>query len=671
MFDASEFVSLPNGVPRGGLGLADVDQDGDTDVAIAQLWQAFRRTSLIVLENDGTGDLTQSLSIDTGREVSEIFAGDVNSDDRLDIVFSPAGGAIPTSSAIGVIYGNEQGGFDPFEEIPLGNTDRLIAMLDIDDDGEPDLITGHSESAAGTFGPEVTARGLEVFTSDGAGGFSLHGVYPGPRTPSDLAVGDLDQDGDDDLLSFSAGIADMLSSNGDGTFDGWESNLAADDPPRAVAVGDLDADGDLDLVSTAGAQYQQGTVSVRLGQGNGQFGPPDVTNISDGTVTPGAVVTGDIDGDGDLDVVTANRFAGLYGGGSDGAVSVLLGNGSGGLAAPIDIVIGSDPAALALGDIDGDGDLDIVATTRRSYGGGANAVVVLTNIGAAQFAEPLVLGLSAFPAGLALGDVDNDDDLDIVTANGHADLSTSLFRNRGNGQFDPPEVPISGASTDTIALADLDGDDDLDLLVSNSSEQIAVALGGGATSGFAPAELYPIGLSARAMSVADLDRDGHLDVALITGNGLVVVAAGLGDGTLGAVGGFSVGLDPVSLALGDLDNDSDLDLVTANLVSGGFSVRLNSTMLSSGFSPVPAPSAPVRSVIAIAEGTPEGSFNDHPVVRKLTASRIDRAIVEWPDAHTSSNSASDRLLASRQRPHSRQRARDGIGDLHGAGVDSP
>jgi hypothetical protein len=670
-FGSADVESLPNGVLPRGLALADLDEDGDLDVAVGQIWQSFRMTSLIVLRNNGAGQLTRILDLNTNRIVDRVFAADVNADDHVDIVFAQQSSGIEAYTPVSVIYGDGAGGFSTVGDLPLGNSDRLIAVLDVNDDGNLDIVTGHIRTSPAAFGPVVSERGLEIYAGDSAGGFSLQDIYRGPRTPTDLLVRDIDLDGDDDLLSFESHRAEVLLSNDDGTFDGWEADLPTGNGPRQAALGDLDDDGDLDLVSTAGAPNQQGTVSVQLGQGDGRFGPADATNISDGTVTPDAVVIGDVDGDGDLDVVTANRYVGFYGGGSDGAVSVLLGNGSGVVTPPSDIVISSDPVALALGDIDGDGDLDIVAATRRSYGGGANSVVVLRGVGGGQFAAPLVLGLPDFPASIALGDVDNDDDLDIITANNDQVVSTSLFRNLGAGTFDPaPETPVTGIFAQAMALADLDDDDDLDLVISTNG-QLAVSLGGGAVSGFEPPELYNVPFNARVLTVADVDRDGHPDVMLVSTDSLMVVAPGLGDGTVGPLRSFTVGLDPVSLAAGDLDNDDDLDFVTVNHNADSFSVRLNSIILPSSPSPAAAPSAPVVALAPIAVDAPAVPSDRPSEARKLTASRIDRAVLEWPEARVPRSSLADRLLARRQRHGARQRAIAELADILGARDDAP
>ena len=177
--------------------------------------------------------------------------------------------------------------------------------------------------------------------------------------------------------------------------------------PQVLALGDVNGDGHLDLLV---ANIDGGTVSVRLNSGLGNFTAPAANPEPAVGSGPSSLVLGDVDGDGDLDFVTANVV--------DNTLSVRLNDGLGGFTAPAtnpNPAVGTYPLGLALGDVDGDGDLDLVVANR-----GDNTVSTRLNNGLGSFtapAGPASFAVGDFPQALALGDVDGDGDLDFVTAN--------------------------------------------------------------------------------------------------------------------------------------------------------------------------------------------------------------------------------------------------------------
>jgi len=358
--------------------------------------------------------------------------------------------------------------------------------------------------------------------------------------------------------------------------------------PYYVTLGDLNGDGALDLVT---ADYNGGTVSIRLNDGAGGFTVPATTTLV-GT-NPTGVAIGDVDGDGDLDLVTAN-----YGAGSNTA-SVRLNNGTGSFTAPTTTpnpTVGNRPFAVALGDVDGDGDLDLVTA---NYGGGT--VSVRLNNGSGGFSGGTDLPVNGSPASVALGDVDGDGDLDLVTANFNSGSNTVSVRlNDGAGNFTPPATvpnPVVGDRPRSVALGDVDGDGDLDLVTANYTDLTAsVRLNNGAGN-FGGGSDVAVSSGPTGVVLGDVDGDGDLD--LLTANytnASNTVSVRLNDGTgryaapapaANPSPNPAVGTNPISLALGDVDGDGDLDLVAANYGGGTVSVRLNQPLppLISNLSP--------------------------------------------------------------------------------------
>jgi len=278
-----------------------------------------------------------------------------------------------------------------------------------------------------------------------------------------------------------------------------------------------------------------------VGGGTGRFGPTahDAFGGSDSR----AVALGDLDGDGDLDAVVAN-----YG----SAAAVWLNDGDG--TYPISTTLGYGYGwDVALGDVDGDGDLDAVLAYRDGQ-----AQQVWFNDGSGVFPTWTDFGGSD-SRGLALGDLDGDGDLDAVVVNN--DQAQVAFLNDGLGSF-PISTTFPGSDSHDVALGDLDGDGDLDAVVANGGNQPQDVCFNDGSGAFTCTD-FGAG-RMQAVDLGDVDGDGDLD-AVLAGNGGDPQTVWLNDGS----GAFSISTTfgagtSRGLALSDLDGDGDLDAVVAN-----------------------------------------------------------------------------------------------------------
>ncbi len=341
-------------------------------------------------------------------------------------------------------------------------------------------------------------------------------VYATPDGPNFVAIGDLNGDGDNDLAvaNRDADSVSVLLNNGDGSY-APAVTYAAGDYSASVAIGDLDGDGDNDLVV---GNRDSDNASVLMNNGDGTFAAGVIYPAGGG---PQSVVIGDLDGDGDNDVAVANVDV------DANDVTVLLNNGDGTLAAGVLYDVVGSPRSVAIGDLDGDGDNDLVAGNEF----GQSGITVLLNNGNATFAAGVPYDTGVGPLSVALGDLDGDGDLDVATANFSGD-NVSILLNAGNGTFDADvryAAGSAGSQPAAVALGDLDGDGDNDLVVTTT------------------------GGSFR-------------DIFVLPNNG---------DGTLASSTLYGVDTTPVSVAVGDLDNDGDLDAAVANLNGSNVSVLLN------------------------------------------------------------------------------------------------
>lgn len=340
-----------------------------------------------------------------------------------------------------------------------------------------------------------------------------------------------------------------VSISGSGYFTSTALTVSHTDS-RAVAFGDIDGDGDLDaLVANINLYTVSGkAVKVYLNDGTGTFKDSSL-NFGDMHYAK-AIALGDLDGDGDLDafVVTSS---------TEYSDSVWLNNGHGEfMEKPQDFnMTWSD--AVALGDVDGDADLDAIV----AISGGSK---LWLNDGTGTFYD----SYQNFESGhaIALGDLDGDNDLDAFFA--YCGGSDHIWFNDGTGVFTKSNQTLSIACNNDVALGDLDGDGDLDAFITCSEASDTVWMNDGSGLFSKSDQVLPYAYS-QGVALGDLDGDGDLDAFVASGRMYSLVPPGevlLNDG----MGIFHVnGQDfdnPFSMgvAMGDVDGDGDLDIYIAN-----------------------------------------------------------------------------------------------------------
>lgn len=371
-------------------------------------------------------------------------------------------------------------------------------------------------------------------------------IRPGDKLETCEDQLNLDEDCDGDTTDFFCENLTFVFS----------AHYPADDGPSAVAFGDLDGDTDLDMA----VANLEGSVSVLLNNGNGTFAGA-ITYVTDGGSN--SIALGDLDGDNDLDIVTTNSAL------AGNNVSVLLNDGFGAFAAPTNYVAGSFPVSVALGDVDGDNNLDMVVANS-----GSDNVSVFLNDGMANFSGPTNYAAGDIPESVALGFINGDNDLDLVVAN-RADSTVSVLLNNGLGAFLPKVDYPTDQGPVSVAVGDLDGDSDIDVVTASDTADNASVLLNDGSGALMAAVNYGAGDGSRSVALGDVDGDDDLDmvIANIFGDNVSVLLNN-GSGIFSLLNNFAVGNGPRSVALGDLNNDSYLDLATANFIGG-----VNATVL--------------------------------------------------------------------------------------------
>ncbi|WP_341882121.1 FG-GAP-like repeat-containing protein [Synechococcus sp. UW140] len=410
----------------------------------------------------------------------------------------------------------------------------------------------------------INSANVSVLLGNGNGTFQGQQIFDTGTNPFAVKLGDMNGDGSVDIITANqdSDTASVLLGNGNGTFQ-TQTTFSTGDSPRSVALGDLNGDGTLDIIA---ANQGSNKVSVLLGTGNGSFAVQATFATDAGTdAGPYSLALGDVNGDGKLDIVTANQ--------SSNQASVLLGNGDGTFAAEVAFATGANPFSVALGDLNGDGTLDIITANL-----GSTTVSVLLGNGNGTFQGQQAFATGANPFSVSMGDVNGDGRLDITTANLFSDTASVLLGN-GNGTFGPKTDFATGSYPASVTLGDVNGDGRLDIIAANyNSDNASVILGTGGSALFAtfsPQQTFAAGNGAQSQALGDLNGDGKLD--MVTANGgdsTASVLLGNGNGTFQTQATVSTGTAPRSVTLGDVNDDGRLDLITANRDSSTVSVLL-------------------------------------------------------------------------------------------------
>jgi hypothetical protein len=331
------------------------------------------------------------------------------------------------------------------------------------------------------------------------------------RLPTSVLIADLNKDGKADVVVANAGSAGVTVLLGDGLghlAPAAGSPFPAGNSPSDVAIGDVNRDGNADLVF---ANHETTYLTLLIGDGHGGFKAATSSPIAvHSRPHPHGVAIADFDGDGNLDLATDSW--------GEDRVTVVFGDGKGGFTSPgATFAVGRQPyQRLRAADLFGDGRAEIVTTNLE----GAN-VTVLVPDGKRGFREaagsPVPAGRSPF--GLAIGDVNGDHRLDLVVGNwgGHPEDAASdavnVLLGDGKGGFSPaPGSPLrAGRAPARVAAGDLDGDGIADIAVANyAGDDVTVFYGGNTKLRRGPT--LRVGHRPGGIAIGDLNGDGKGDI---------------------------------------------------------------------------------------------------------------------------------------------------------------
>jgi hypothetical protein len=542
------------------LALGDLNRDGKLDVVTASKDRAWDTVSVLLGQGDGT--FSARTDYYAGFRLTSLALADVDGDGNLDILTLST-----DTNPVAVLLGQGDG---TFPGRPIYTPARALSSLaqgDLDGDGRLDLVAVGAESA--TSGVVGT---VSVMLGKGDGSFPTGVDYLCGDNPTQVTLADLDGDGHLDIVVANSGsdTASVLLGHGDGTFAARLEFQAGTDPSSAFlrpAVGDLNGDGKLDVVVIP----FRGLFAPRvlLGKGGGQLSAPVDPGLP--TMSSSTWVTlGDVNGDGKLDLAAGHADM----------LFVYLGNGDATFAPGVVSSVGASGSWFGIGDLDRDGTPDLAVALDRA--GSEGSLEVLQGKGRGGFGPALLYPTKREPTSATLGDLDGDGKLDIVTASSD---TVSVLLGSGDGAFSAEAEYAAGDGAVAVAMGDLDGDGRQDVVAANyNASTVSVLLGTGGGKLAASTDLATVSNPA-GVALGDLNGDGQLDIAAVGSSlmspAMVGVLLGIGGGRFAAHADYGVGIDPRGLAFGDVNGDGRLDLVVANAGYAGYSSSV-SVLLGKG-----------------------------------------------------------------------------------------
>lgn len=539
-------------------------------------------------------------ALEVNGQPAAMVVTDLDGNGALDVAVLDRGNTISV-----LLNSGKSGVFAAKVDYPTGGvgvTPGSMAAGDFDGDGMVDLIVA-----------EVLTHKLKTFRNLGQGTFGPPIDYLAGSQPSSVSAADLNGDGWLDIVvtNRSSDTLSVLKNTGNGTF-APKVSYAVVTSPSSAAIADFDSDGDMDLAIPS---FTNETTSVLFNHGDGTF----ASNIQYPIGLSESIAAGDLDNDGDVDLALA-RLVGA---------SVLLNDGQGTFVTAADYLTEPKKTRISMADLDGNGTLDLVATSFDS-----SSLTVLPNKGNAIFADPIDYFPTqelARPIGLAASDLDGDGTSDLAILNS-GDSNVSILRNlTGDGRFAVKKTSGDIAlpydeKFDSIVAGNFNGDDKVDLATSNTSEEIQVFFNGGTAQSFdkyktfkpggaqlsalVAADLngddlddlvavnrysfylsvvfnenggmfksrvpYPMGTDLRSVIATNLNRDNAPDLVVSLSDANVIrILMNDGHGAFGGKVDYSTGKTPTQLLSGDVNGDHRQDIVVVNEGSATISVFLN------------------------------------------------------------------------------------------------
>ena len=557
------------------LAVGDLNADGISDLVVAVRFD----DSLDVFWGLGGGEFSDAVRMSSPGGPSGVVIADLSGDETDDLLVTNL-----QRNSFSVRLGSSDGAFGEPVEYSSAPVPVWPIVADFDLDGIPDVacgtLTGQStwvhlglgggvfgepsyKSAAG--GAPLAAGDLNldgqvdlvafggarfvVLRNQGAGGFENAGSYPTGLEVADLAIGDVDRNGLPDVFvvgtGTNAGGIVVSPANAGGGF-GGPSQYATRVSSGHITLADWNEDGEVDAaVGGVEAAGTSSRVSLLYGDAEGSFGGLWVLHLPQGAIR---VATADFNGDAHADLAVSNT--------STDRVSIFLGDGSGVLSGVGERRVGANPLGLVAVDLNADGRVDLATANS-----GVDSVSVFLGRGDGTFDDALNLAVGAYPSSIVAADATGDGTVDLVVGNGHAS-TVSVLEGTGGGPFGTRRDHQVGTGPVDVLVTDLNADAHPDLVSASAGESAVSVLLGLGEGVFAPAAQFATGLGVAGLAAGDVDGDEFVDlVAVNAGSRSCTVLFGDGKGAFSERVDLALGYCS-DVALADIGSDGGLDILT-------------------------------------------------------------------------------------------------------------
>lgn len=524
------------------------DLDGDHRLDVAVLLPTAGTVAVLSGNDDGTfGDPHEYLAV---AAASALVAGDLDGNGLRDLIVVSS-----DQSTAAVLLGTGGGRFAPPQLFATGAFPSAVALGDLDADGHPDLAMTN-----------YTADTVSIFLGRGDGTFFPAIDSPLPPVdpeavddgPTAVAIGDVNGDQRADLVvvdGTSAWVAVLLGF-GTGRFDTAQAfplvEPAAVPVPLSVVLADLDGDGRQDVLAATEASDR---ITIFHAEADGTLTKRAALPVGE---APSLLAVADSNGDGEPDLAVGRQ--------PSGTVTLLLGASGGGFvtrgfASVLDPDFG--PTSVAMGRFLGDTNPDLVIADVGGFGS-EGRVVLLSGAGDGTFAAPHVVPSTTGASAVAVADMDGDRQPDVVV--GTSDGTLFTLEADGSGGFTKRRASVLAGRLTALTVADVDGDQRPDALVGLSppatSSQVVVLHGSGDGTFAAPTTLtaHDEGYPVRSIAVGDVDGDGRQD--LVVAARQIIVFLGQPDGSFVRGDTLDVGF-ATHVVVGDFNRDNRQDIAAA------------------------------------------------------------------------------------------------------------
>jgi len=559
------------GLMGSSIAISDIDNDSDLDVLLTGYTGSERVAKLYT--NDGNGNFTEVTDtpfIGVSGNNSSLFS-DIDNDGDQDVLLTGYTGSDPMF--VSILYTNDgSGNFTEVTDTPFeGFTGNSIAFNDIDNDGDQDVVfcgyTFDSDSK-----PTIKVK---LFTNNGSGEFTEVTDIPFVAVDqSSIVFFDMDSDGDSELLIAGRSKSILYMNEGEGHFIKITNSFFEGVDDSSVAFADVDNDGDQDVLITGYTNNYDRISKLYTNDGSGIF--TEVADTPFEGVDDSSIAFSDVDNDGDQDVLITG-----YTDNSERISKLYTNDGSGIFTEVADTPFeGVDDSSIAFADIDNDGDQDVLIT---GYTDNSERISKLyTNDGSGIFTEVADTPFEGVDdSSIAFSDVDNDGDQDVLITGytNNSERISKLYTNDDSGIFtEVTDTPFEGVNDSSIAFSDVDNDGDQDVLITgytNDYERISKLYINDGSGIFTEVTDTPFeGVDDSSVAFSDVDNDGDQDI-LITGyiedTNAMRVSDGIKISKLYTNDGSGIftevadtpfeGIDDSSIALADVDNDGDQDVL--------------------------------------------------------------------------------------------------------------